>query len=205
MSSPVMFRAVLAAALAVLLAPQVFAQDMVTSDDIVRQLEKKPQPAGGASRSFRGVRISTTPETAAQPAGQAGQQAKPPTRDATAAPAATAAKPQATVYLYFKSGSAELADEFSARQLAAVGKALAALPGVRFEIGGHTDAIGSDETNQALSERRAQAVRTRLIEGYGLKPELLAARGYGESQPLADNATEAGRAKNRRVVITRLD
>ncbi|SNR66524.1 Outer membrane protein OmpA [Humidesulfovibrio mexicanus] len=212
MLSPILCRAVLAIALIILSVPQALAQDMVTSDDIVRQLEKKPQPPGGASRSFRGVRISTTPESAAQPAGQsfgqpagqAGQQAQPPTRDA-AAPATPAAKPQATVYLYFKSGSAELADEFSARQLAAVGKALAALPGAHFEIGGHTDSIGSDEANQSLSERRAQAVRTRLIESYGLKPESVAARGYGESQPLADNGTEAGRAKNRRVVITRLD
>lgn len=194
-------RAVLAAVLVALLAPQASAQDMVTSDDILRQLEKKPDAPGGASRSFRGVRISATPETAAQPAGQ---QPQTPSREA-AATAPAAEKPQATVYLYFKSGSAELADDFSARQLAAVGKALAALPGARFEIGGHTDSVGSDEANQALSERRAEAIRTRLMEDYGLRPGAVAARGYGESQPVADNGTEAGRARNRRVVITRLD
>jgi len=110
-----------------------------------------------------------------------------------------------TVYLYFKSGSTELANDFSRTQLAAVGKALAALPGARFEIGGHTDALGSDAMNQALSEQRASAIRDQLMAGYGLKAGNILAKGYGEGQPVADNDTEAGRAKNRRVVIKRLD
>jgi len=200
-------RAITALALAafVLLAPQARAEEIVSSDDILKQLDRKTDAPTGSSRSFRGVRISTTPDTSQQqPAPQTSQtgQTSPPTREADKAPAE---KPSVTVYLYFKSGSTELANDFSRTQLAAVGKALAALPGARFEIGGHTDALGSDAMNQALSEQRASAIRDQLMAGYGLKAGNILAKGYGEGQPVADNDTEAGRAKNRRVVIKRLD
>jgi OOP family OmpA-OmpF porin len=197
-------RAIIALALAafVLLAPQARAEEIVSSDDILKQLDKKPEAPGGASRSFRGVRISTTPDTSQQQPAPQASPASPPPRDSDKAPAE---KPAVTVYLYFKSGSAELADDFSRKQLAAVGRALAALPGARFEIGGHTDALGSDALNQVLSEQRANAIRAQLLAGYGLKAESVLAKGYGEAQPVAANDTEAGRAKNRRVVIKRLD
>jgi outer membrane protein OmpA-like peptidoglycan-associated protein len=65
---------------------------------------------------------------------------------------------------------------------------------------GHTDATGSDSYNQQLSERRAEAVRAELIRD-GVPAARLAAIGRGESEPRADNATDAGRAENRRVEI----
>ncbi|WP_231337404.1 OmpA family protein [Paraburkholderia sprentiae] len=68
-------------------------------------------------------------------------------------------------------------------------------------INGYTDSTGSVEHNQALSERRAQAVATYLRE-HGLKAQKFDVRGYGESSPVASNATVEGRAKNRRVDIT---
>ena len=189
--------AALALASFVLLAPCAQAEDVISSDDIIKQLDSKPEPPGGASRSFRGIRISTTPETPGQQSAQQPAQ-QPQQQSAQQAPSVT-------VYLYFRSGSAELADDFSRRQLGAVGKALAALPGARFEIGGHTDAQGSESANQRLSEQRAGAIRQQLVAGFGLKAESISAKGYGESQPVAENDTEAGRAKNRRVVIKRLD
>jgi outer membrane protein OmpA-like peptidoglycan-associated protein len=64
---------------------------------------------------------------------------------------------------------------------------------------GHTDSIGTDEYNQGLSERRANAVREVLVNQYGIGGERINAVGYGESRPVADNATDAGRAINRRV------
>jgi outer membrane protein OmpA-like peptidoglycan-associated protein len=85
------------------------------------------------------------------------------------------------------------------RTLDAVGAVLQRYPDLRLEIGGHTDAIGSDAFNQGLSEARAEAVRTYLIDRFSIEPNRLVARGYGESQPVASNEERSGRALNRRV------
>jgi outer membrane protein OmpA-like peptidoglycan-associated protein len=73
-------------------------------------------------------------------------------------------------------------------------------PNIRVEVAGHTDSIGSDAYNQKLSERRAQAVVDYLVSK-GVDPKRLKAVGYGKSKPIASNATEAGRAENRRVEL----
>lgn len=70
----------------------------------------------------------------------------------------------------------------------------------RVEIAGHTDNLGDPSTSQPLSERRADAVKAELVR-LGVPADRLTARGYGESQPLASNATAAGRIANRRVEI----
>lgn len=74
----------------------------------------------------------------------------------------------------------------------------------RFEISGYTDNVGSDNNNQILSENRAVAVVNYLVE-HGIAPERLVAKGYGELNPIADNSTEEGRAKNRRTEIKKID
>lgn len=66
-------------------------------------------------------------------------------------------------------------------------------------IEGHTCNIGTAAYNQKLSERRAEAVVTYLVKKFGIAKKRLSAKGYGESKPIADNATEEGRAKNRRI------
>ena len=192
------------AALCLMLLPQApaLAQDgkIITSDDILNQLDKKPGPESdpGKSRSFRGIRITVPGDAKPSPA------AEPAREMAQAQPAE---KPSVTMYLYFKSGSAELANEFSKKQLAALGKALSApaLAGAKFEIGGHTDSQGPDAQNQILSEQRAARIRDLLVSSFGVNAANVSAKGYGEAQPVASNDTEAGRAKNRRVVIRRLD
>ncbi|MBN2745780.1 MAG: OmpA family protein [Bacteroidales bacterium] len=72
--------------------------------------------------------------------------------------------------------------------------------GIRVEIQGHTDNIGSDDYNLDLSARRAKTVYNRLIS-MGISANRLSYKGYGESMPIADNNTEAGRQKNRRTVF----
>jgi outer membrane protein OmpA-like peptidoglycan-associated protein len=67
-------------------------------------------------------------------------------------------------------------------------------------IEGHTDAVGSDETNQLLSEQRALAVRGALL-ARGIAPERVAAVGYGEARPVASNDTPSGRQQNRRIEV----
>lgn len=68
-------------------------------------------------------------------------------------------------------------------------------------IVGHTDSVGSEAYNEQLSMRRANAVKNYLLD-QGVDPSLVSTSGMGESQPVADNSTDAGRAQNRRVEIT---
>jgi outer membrane protein OmpA-like peptidoglycan-associated protein len=71
---------------------------------------------------------------------------------------------------------------------------------LKVEIAGHTDSQGSEQYNQGLSERRAQAVADYLIS-HGAKADNITVNGYGESQPVADNSSKEGRAANRRVEL----
>ncbi len=73
-------------------------------------------------------------------------------------------------------------------------------PSLRLSVEGYTDSTGSDEFNQKLSEQRAEAVRSYL-QTQGVPAESLSSKGFGKSNPVADNATAAGRQKNRRVEI----
>lgn len=81
-----------------------------------------------------------------------------------------------------------------------VASALTDAPQIRVEVGGHTDARGSDAYNQELSDRRAQSVVDYLVS-QGIAPERLQATGYGETAPVADNETDEGRELNRRVEL----
>jgi len=67
-------------------------------------------------------------------------------------------------------------------------------------IEGHTDSIGSEKYNLDLSHRRANSVRQYLIDKFNVSPSRITAKGYGERQPIADNNTDEGRQRNRRVV-----
>lgn len=66
-------------------------------------------------------------------------------------------------------------------------------------IEGHTDDVGTEEYNLRLSERRAESVMQYLINRFGIEPSRLSSKGYGKTRPIADNATEEGRIKNRRI------
>jgi outer membrane protein OmpA-like peptidoglycan-associated protein len=76
-------------------------------------------------------------------------------------------------------------------------------PVLKLELQGHTDAVGSDAYNQPLSDARARSVVVWLSQ-HGVAPTRLSARGYGKTRPVASNATDEGRARNRRVEIANL-
>ena len=84
-----------------------------------------------------------------------------------------------------------------------VATSLIAHPEVNVEVGGHTDADGSDAYNLKLSDKRAKAVQDYLVKK-GVPAAQLTAKGYGETQPVADNTTPEGKAKNRRVELKRM-
>jgi len=85
-------------------------------------------------------------------------------------------------------------------KLAKISGIVLAHPGLKIQVEGHTDITGGPAINQPLSERRADSVRSYLIS-QGLDPNSITARGFGESRPVADNSTAAGRQVNRRVEL----
>jgi len=89
------------------------------------------------------------------------------------------------------------------KQLDSAVTILTRLSDVNVEIQGHTDSLGPAAYNQSLSERRAQSVKEYLTSK-GVPASRLTAKGYGESQPAADNGTKAGRAENRRVLLVEI-
>ena len=74
----------------------------------------------------------------------------------------------------------------------------------RVEISGHTDASGDAKKNKVLSQQRADSVRDFLIQA-GCNPDMLTAKGYGSTKPVADNTTDEGKQLNRRVELRFLD
>jgi outer membrane protein OmpA-like peptidoglycan-associated protein len=99
----------------------------------------------------------------------------------------------------FKTGSYELLSGARER-LAKVSGIVIAHPGLHLEVEGHTDAVGSDDYNQKLSENRAQAVRDYLVQ-QGIADNTIVSRGLGKTQPVATNDTPDGRQQNRRVEL----
>lgn len=86
----------------------------------------------------------------------------------------------------------------SQAQLADIANIFKAYPKVKAKVGGYTDNVGDKAMNQKLSEERATNVRAELVK-LGVEADRLTAEGYGEEHPIADNTTEEGRQKNRRI------
>ncbi|WP_376089894.1 LCCL domain-containing protein [Roseomonas sp. CCTCC AB2023176] len=120
------------------------------------------------------------------------------------APVAEALRTTGTVALYitFRTNSADL-DANAVPVLMQVRDALNADPSLRLRLVGHTDNTGNDGINIPLSGRRAESVRAWLVAN-GVSPDRVASEGRGATQPIANNADEAGRSLNRRVQAVRV-
>lgn len=199
-------------------APAALAQ----SDPAALQLIERLRPqAGGQTRGIRvpgatdagqqpvsptqpapvvagpGAPVATPPATSSSRPSQA--VARPPVRETTSD------APSASITVTFASGSAMLTPD-AERALAPLGRALSSqeLAGFRFRIEGHTDSVGDHASNQALSERRAAAVRDFLIQRYGVSAARLEAVGLGETQLLVPTPDETANARNRRVQVVNI-
>lgn len=154
-----------------------------------------PEEAGLLTRGLReklppGVRVSTEFEVAAPTAQQL-----------------RAISPERCAYLMtriaedrkilFESGSAEVAEE-SLAALGAIASIFARCPDAEIEVAGYTDSSGGASANLSLSQARAEAVM-EVLQGAGVKLRQLRARGFGEADPIADNETEEGKERNRRI------
>jgi OOP family OmpA-OmpF porin len=105
--------------------------------------------------------------------------------------------------VYFETNSAKLKPE-SAGTLDKVAASLKDFPDLKIQVTGHTDSTGSHAYNMKLSDARAKAVMDYLVSK-GVNPAMLSSKGFGETQPVADNKTKDGRAQNRRVGLRRMD
>ncbi len=210
-------RLILAGAAALVLAlpaAPVLAQTDPAALDLIQRL----RPQAGATRGIRVPGAAETVPTApsVQPAPVFSAPRATPPSAAVAGPGAPVARPvpaarettatdgvaSANITVTFPSGSATLTPD-AERQLAPLGRALASpdLAAFRFRIEGHTDTVGDAASNQALSERRAAAVRNFLMQRFNVDAARLTAVGMGESQPLVPTGDEVAQPRNRRVQI----
>lgn len=227
MTRSLLFAGVAALAFAVT-TPPVLAQ----SDPAALQLIERLRPqAGGATRGIRvpsGVDGAGPQAAPVQPAPVFGQPpatpapsvagpgapvASPATGSSRASSAAarmpmretTSEAPSASITVMFATGSAMLTPA-AERALAPLGRALSSqeLAGYRFRIEGHTDTVGDASLNQALSERRAAAVREYLVNKFGVSPQRLEAVGLGDTQLLVPTPPQTPNARNRRVQVVNI-
>ncbi|MBM3324254.1 MAG: OmpA family protein, partial [Calditrichaeota bacterium] len=101
----------------------------------------------------------------------------------------------------FETGKATIKDE-SMPIIEQMAELMRTNADLKVEIQGHTDNVGSPEANKKLSEERASAVKKALVDR-GIAAERMSTAGFGDTQPVADNSTEEGRAKNRRVELVK--
>jgi outer membrane protein OmpA-like peptidoglycan-associated protein len=151
-----------------------------------RLREQARQGAGEASEKDASAVASTKPSTPA------------PVRQAAPATPDVAVR---TVLFDFNRSTMNAEAKQS---LVPVVKVLNGTPGHKVRIEGYTDSVGSDAYNQALSQKRSESVKNFLVQS-GLSANQIAARGFGEANPVASNDTEEGRRLNRRVEIIILD
>ena len=102
--------------------------------------------------------------------------------------------------IYFDTGKADIKPD-SKPSLDQIAAFLKAEPGVKLHVVGHTDSVGGFDSNLALSRRRAEAVAAALVKDYGVATGRLVGNGVASLAPVASNASEEGRAKNRRVEL----
>lgn len=108
-------------------------------------------------------------------------------------------KIESKINIVFDSGKAVIKPQFE-QEVAKIADLAKANPNAFITIEGHTDSSGRPATNKLLSQQRADAVRTMLVNRFGVDAARLSSVGYGSAKPVADNKTVEGKAQNRRVI-----
>jgi OOP family OmpA-OmpF porin len=176
-----------------------------SADSIINSLK----PSGNlVTGSTRGIKLggSAAPQAAPPSTARPVSSSAAPSRPRAPVEASTStAGPSVNLTVNFPTGSADLTPAARA-SLDALGKALSSsdLASFRFRIEGHTDNVGSREENQALSQRRADAVVSWLTSQYKVAPARLQAVGMGQEQPLVQTPPHTPEARNRRVQVINL-
>ncbi len=127
---------------------------------------------------------------------------EPVVKEAAAAKAsAVAAGSRLALKVNFDTGKSIIKKQYY-DELKVVGDGLNEQKNLKGVIEGHTDNVGNAKSNQLLSQRRANAVRDYIVKNFKIDKKRLAAKGFGQTKPVADNATAEGRAQNRRIEAT---
>jgi outer membrane protein OmpA-like peptidoglycan-associated protein len=111
---------------------------------------------------------------------------------------APAPKPLVLDTIYFDPNKTNI-NPTAAKALDRNGMILKQNPNIKVEIGGHTDGVGAEKANQKLSEKRALSAKKYIQDKFNIPDNRLIVKGYGSTKPVADNKTQEGRSKNRRV------
>jgi len=119
--------------------------------------------------------------------------------DASGCPKVVVEKVSKELRVQFDTNKAVVKPEYNA-EIEGVAKLLKEYSSAKVEVQGHTDSRGVEARNNKLSQERADAVANILVKNYGIAADRVSSKGYGSSQPIADNKTAEGQAKNRRVV-----
>jgi OOP family OmpA-OmpF porin len=133
------------------------------------------------------------------PAPPAPPKPAPPSPAPAPAPTpAPAPKPAVFDTIYFDPNKTNI-NPTAAKALDRNGMILKQNPNIKVEIGGHTDGEGSEKANQMISEKRALSAKKYIQDKFNIPDSRLKVKGYGSTKPVADNKTQEGRSKNRRV------
>jgi OOP family OmpA-OmpF porin len=150
-------------------------------------------------KSLEALRLTPCEKPAPPPPPEPAKPAPPPPPP-TPKPAPPPPPKPAPVFenIYFNENKTNI-DPVAAKALDRDGAMLKENPDIKVEIGGHTDAVGSQIARQKISEKRAESAKKYLMDKFNIPGDRMIVKGYGSQKPVADNKTKEGRAKNRRV------
>jgi len=168
-------------------------------DGVPDYLDKQPGTPKGATVDSNGVALDSDNDSVPDGIDKCPDTAPRIAVDEYGCPLAKPLTGKLTLHIEYETASFE-PDTVAIHNLDGLAKTLEAYPDLKIDVNGYTDALGSASGNQKLSQKRADAIRNYLISK-GISSERITAQGFGEENPVADNATPDGRQKNRRIEI----
>jgi len=166
------------------------------------EVAEKDEYSGDFAIAIKTVKEKSLEALRLTPCGKPVPPAPPvPPKPAPPSPAPTPApapKPAVFDTIYFDPNKTNI-NPTAAKALDRNGMILKQNPNIKVEIGGHTDGEGSEKANQMISEKRALSAKKYIQDKFNIPDSRLKVKGYGSTKPVADNKTQEGRSKNRRV------
>lgn len=170
-------------------------------DGVADYLDKCPETPAGAAVDANGCPVDTDKDGVADYLDKCPDTLAGVAVDAKGCAVEAAKKfcdKPSVIAISFDANKADVKAEFH-DELDKIGNFLKEFPNSKGAIEGHTDADGSKQANQRLSQARAESVRTYIVNKFGIDGNRVTAKGYGSTKPVASNKTASGKAKNRRI------